>query len=98
LLVQTLEQRGFKTGIVLTIHGNLIGTVVVALCKSDMLIAHDNTGVTHVQLWTNAAGRKIPSIHYVNKVDHLHSSPELISGSDIIRGHWMEEFTEELED
>jgi len=99
LLVQAPEQRGFKTGIVLSIHGNLIGALIAALFKSEMLIAHDNTGITHVQLWVDATGkRKLASIHYLNKVDHLHSRPELISGSDIVKDHWLQEFTEEVED
>lgn len=91
---QTTEQRGFKTGIILAVHGNLIRSIISALVKTSFLVTHDNTGFTHIQLWSDSTGKhNVPSIQFVNRVDHLlHSSPNLISGSAVFTDHWMQEF------
>lgn len=91
---QTESERGFKTGMILSIHGNLIQSIITNLVKSNnMMLTHDNTGFAHVQLWSSADNKvRFPALLYTNRVDHLHDSPELIAGGDIVADHWVEEF------
>lgn len=46
--------------------------MISSLLKSSILIAHNNTGFTHIELWSDPKGEhKTPSIHYINRLDHL---------------------------
>lgn len=96
LLDQSEQERGFKTGIFLSIHGNLIQSIITNLAKSSgMMLSHDNTGYAHVQLWSSEDGKiRFPAILFTNRVDHLRESPELISGGAIVEDHWIQEFLE----
>lgn len=66
--------------------GNLIGAVISALMKTNMLVTHHNTGYTHIELWShcsshtnidNTSGRanlqeqRIPCIQFINRIQHL---------------------------
>lgn len=97
LLDQTEQERGFKTGVFLSIHGNLIQSIITNLVGSkNMMLSHDNTGYAHVQLWTTEDKKtRFPAVLYTNRVDHLRESPELISGGAIVEDHWIQEFLEE---
>jgi len=56
--------------------GNLIGAVISSLLKSSILIAHNNTGFTHIELWSDHKGdHKTPSVQYINRLDHLLQHP-----------------------
>mmetsp|Transcript_10975 Transcript_10975/g.17881 ORF Transcript_10975/g.17881 Transcript_10975/m.17881 type:complete len:283 (-) Transcript_10975:316-1164(-) len=99
LHTQTPEERGFATGVILSIHGNLIASVIAGLMKVPMLMAHSNTGITHIELWKDSSsGQCIPAIHFVNRIDHLLSTPGLVSGSDTMGDYWMHDFIAPLDD
>ena len=94
---QSEQERGFKSGVFLSIHGNLIQSIIANLVKSDsMMLTHDNTGYAHVQLWSSADGKtRIPAIIYTNRVDHLREHPDLVSGGAVVEDHWIQEYLEE---
>jgi broad specificity phosphatase PhoE len=92
------DDRGFRTGMIITAHGNLIMSVLSALIKADQrsfMISHHNTGYCHIQLWSRTDGtHKIATILASNKVDHLHDSPSLVAGGALVEDHWIQEFLE----
>lgn len=91
---QSEVERGFKTGVVLSIHGNLIQSIITNLVKSsNMMLTHDNTGFAHVQLWSSPDNKiRFPAILYTNRLDHLHSCPELVGGGAIVEDHWVQDY------
>lgn len=97
---QSTEERGFKTGCVISAHGNLIQAVISSLVGSpNMMLTHDNTGYAHVQLYTDMdTGKRIPAIIFTNKTDHLREYPELISGGAVVEGHWIQEYLEPMDE
>lgn len=87
------QERGFATGAVLSVHGNLIAGIISALVKTPVLAAHCNTGVTHIELWSDATGQhKIPVIKFMNCVKHLQSKPSLIAGGEAMGDHYIQDF------
>jgi len=91
---QTESDRGFKTGMILSIHGNLIQSIITNLVKSsNMMLTHDNTGVAHVQLWSSDDNKiRFPAIVYTNRVDHLQNTPELVAGGAVVEDHWVQDY------
>ena len=96
---QTPEERGFKTGMVLSVHGNLISQVLGELLQTGtMLITHHNTGMAHVQLWSNHDNtRRVPCLLYSNRVEHMRDHPELAVGGRVVEDHWIQELFEPLD-
>lgn len=96
---QSAEERGFKTGMIVIAHGNLIQSIISQLVDSkNMMITHHNTGFAHVQLWSNEDGSgRLPAILFSNRVDHLHGHPELIGGGAVVEDHWIQEFMEPMD-
>lgn len=97
---QSPEDRGFKTGCVISAHGNLIQAVISSLVGSpNMMLTHDNTGFAHVQLWTDLdTGKNIPAIMFTNCIDHLRGKPELVAGGAVVEGHWIQEYLEPMDE
>lgn len=97
---QSPEERGFKTGAIITAHGNLIQAVITHLlgARNLMMLTHDNTGFAHIQLWSHEDGsNRLPAILYTNRVDHLRGNPELIAGGAVFEDHWIQEFLEPMD-
>lgn len=91
---QTESERGFKTGLILSIHGNLIQSIITNLVKSsNMMLTHDNTGFAHVQLWSSADDKvRFPAVLSTNRLDHLQGRPELIAGGAVVDDHWVQDY------
>jgi broad specificity phosphatase PhoE len=97
---QSHVERGFKTGMIITAHGNLIQAVITLLlqAKGAMMLTHDNTGFAHIQLWSRDDGsERLPAVLYTNRVDHLRENPELIAGGAVFEDHWIQEFMEPMD-
>lgn len=96
---QSPEERGFQTGCVISIHGNLIQEVIANLVGSSaMMLTHDNTGYAHVQLYTDMdTNKKIPAILFTNRTDHLRAHPELIAGGAVVEDHFIQEYLEPMD-
>ena len=57
------------------------------------MLTHDNTGFAHVQLWSSEDNKiRFPAIIFTNRVDHLHSTPELIAGGAVVADHWVQDY------
>eukprot|EP01038_Epipyxis_sp_PR26KG_P013240 gene13240-17746_t len=97
-------------GIVLVIHGMLIGSIINSLSgaksASNLLTVHNNTGYSHLQLFstqnninntnnTNENNKRMAAIKSINRVDHLMNNPDLLTGNDVFHDHWMQEFLED---
>jgi broad specificity phosphatase PhoE len=79
--------------VVVVCHGNVIREVISRLINTSALITHCNTGITHIQLWSNNEKHvRLASVQYVNRVDHLLSHPDLILGNDVWDDHWIQEY------
>jgi broad specificity phosphatase PhoE len=96
---QTPEERGFQSGLIFSAHGNLIMSVLTNLLQgSNALITHDNTGITHVQLWSKEDGSvRLPATLFTNRVPHLAAHPELVGGGAVLEDHWIQEYLEPLD-
>lgn len=82
-------------GILLVAHGNLIRGVVSKLLGTEGMITSDNTGITHIQLWSDRTNEhRLASLLSVNRVDHLLDAENgaLITGGAIFEDHWIQEY------
>jgi broad specificity phosphatase PhoE len=80
-------------GFIIVAHGNLLRAVVSNLLGTYSMITSDNTGVSHLQLWSSLEGNHaFASVQFLNNVEHLLSEPNLISGNEIFDDHWIQEY------
>lgn len=99
---QSDEERGFKTGVILVIHGNLLNLLITSLLTGNHpsssrrgLVTHCNTGVSHLQLWSwrrQPERYRLCSVQFLNRVDHLMTESHLIAGDAVFNDHWIQEF------
>lgn len=91
--------------LVVVTHGNLISALLnrlVSGCRGSAcgsaLFMSNNTGVTHVQLWTSPNGdRRLPILQSTNRTDHLRTQPELLTGNRPFDDSWVQEFLRQSE-
>lgn len=79
--------------IVLVAHGNVMRELISRMLGTSGMVTHCNTGVSHLQLWSSEQeGRRLATLQYANRVDHLLSQPEIISGNEVFDDHWIQEY------
>jgi broad specificity phosphatase PhoE len=97
------DLRNTDNGLLMVIHGMLMSAVISSLTKAcNGLVVHNNTGYTSLELFstdkyfstkTNSYEKKrIVGIKYINRIDHLLSNPNLITGDRVFDDNWMQEF------
>ena len=88
-------------GIILVSHGNLMNALTTSLLSgtepakiSQGLVTHCNTGITHLKLFSSRSSpeRRLCSVQFINRVDHLRGHPDLLTGNEPFKDHWVQEF------
>lgn len=77
--------------LVLIAHGNVLRELISRLLGVAAVVTHCNTGISHLQLWSNE-GRRVASLQYANRVDHLTAEPATIAGNEVLDDGWMSEY------
>jgi len=80
--------------IILVAHGNLIGETISKLLNTKAMITNCNTGICHVQLWSDVVTgqQRVSSLQFTNRIEHLIPHPQLIAGNEIFEDHWIQEY------
>lgn len=83
-------------GLIIVAHGNLISSILCELLQSHSLYACCNTGLTQLQLWSSKVDHKrLVTVGFFNRVDHLTTQPHLIGGNELFDDHWIQEYFSE---
>jgi broad specificity phosphatase PhoE len=101
--VENNDNKISSDGLVIVAHGNFIAAVISELVGTRNMFLCDNTGLTHLQLWSERlpvsndvkkTGNtlKTVSLQYLNRIDHLVADPSLVTGSNAFDDHWIQEF------
>jgi broad specificity phosphatase PhoE len=89
------DTQGFQNIMVIA-HGNFINAVMSELLgtQNQSLFMHHNTAYSHLELYTDTSQRKVIAIQCTNRLDHIdfETESDLITGSDVIRDHWIQEY------
>lgn len=90
-LAASREQK--ENNVIIVCHGNVIRALISNLIGTNALITNCNTGMSHVQLWSDLSGtQRLSSLQFTNRIEHLLEKPELIAGNEIFEDHWIQEY------